>query len=120
MELALPPEWVTDLPDDRLLTADDFLRLPEGPPYFELIEGEMVEVLSPSTRRPDITVKRDLYERGGVAAYWIVDVKGPRLNALELDPATGAYVEVADLDANGVFEAEVPYRVAIDVGRMAD
>ncbi len=33
----------------------------------------LVEILSPSTRRRDETLKRGLYEREGVAEYWIVD-----------------------------------------------
>lgn len=32
-----------------------------------------VEVLSPSTRRVDLTLKRKLFEREGVREYWIVD-----------------------------------------------
>jgi Uma2 family endonuclease len=33
----------------------------------------VIEVLSPSGRRYDEVLKRDLYERGGVAEYWLVD-----------------------------------------------
>lgn len=33
----------------------------------------VVEVLSPSTKRVDLTLKRELFERGGVQEYWIVD-----------------------------------------------
>jgi Uma2 family endonuclease len=32
-----------------------------------------VEILSPSTRRRDLGKKREIYERFGVLAYWIVD-----------------------------------------------
>ena len=33
----------------------------------------VVEVLSPGTRRVDLTLKRDLFERQAVREYWIVD-----------------------------------------------
>ena len=33
-----------------------------------------VEILSPSSARSDRTVKRRLYQRAGVAEYWIVDL----------------------------------------------
>ena len=32
-----------------------------------------VEILSPSTKRRDLTVKRDAYQRVGIPVYWIVD-----------------------------------------------
>lgn len=33
----------------------------------------IVEIGSPSTRKRDDTIKRRLYERAGVAEYWVVD-----------------------------------------------
>jgi Uma2 family endonuclease len=39
----------------------------QGPPDL------VVEVLSPSGRRQDEVLKRDLYDRGGVVEYWLVD-----------------------------------------------
>ncbi len=33
----------------------------------------VIEILSPSTRRVDMTLKRDLFEREGVREYWVVD-----------------------------------------------
>ena len=41
----------------------------QGPPNLA------IEILSPSTRRRDETIKRRLYERTGVAEYWVVDPK---------------------------------------------
>ena len=35
--------------------------------------GLIVEVLSPSTRKRDQTLKRQLFDRAGVREYWIVD-----------------------------------------------
>lgn len=52
-----------------------------------------VEVLSPSTRRRDLSVKREAYRRAGCASYWVVDPDGPALTAWEL--REGEYVQVA-------------------------
>ena len=44
----------------------------------------VIEVSSPSTRRTDLTRKKDLYERFGVAEYWFVDIEAERLEAYRL------------------------------------
>jgi Uma2 family endonuclease len=33
----------------------------------------VIEILSPTTKRRDQTLKRELYERAGVTEYWLVD-----------------------------------------------
>jgi len=41
----------------------------------------VVEIGSPSTRKRDETIKRRLYERAGVSAYWVVD---PELDVIRV------------------------------------
>lgn len=41
----------------------------------------VVEVLSPGTKKRDLGVKRDLFDRGGVREYWIVD---PEANSITI------------------------------------
>ena len=48
----------------------------------------VIEILSPSTRRRDEQLKRDLYERVGVGEYWIVD---PDSNVLLVYRRQGAH-----------------------------
>jgi Uma2 family endonuclease len=58
-------------PDLVFLSPEHIGRLTEthldGPPDLA------VEILSPNSRRQDEVLKRDLYDRSGVAEYWIVD-----------------------------------------------
>ena len=49
----------------------------------------LVEILSPSTASHDATLKKQLYERVGVAEYWIVDPDNHTLDQLVL--ADGRY-----------------------------
>ena len=50
-------------------------RMPDFPdtPWFELPPDWVCEVLSPGTRRTDLTDKRRLYATAGVADLWFVD-----------------------------------------------
>jgi Uma2 family endonuclease len=41
-----------------------------------------VEILSPSTRSRDLRLKRDVYERVGVAEYWTIDPKDESVTVL--------------------------------------
>lgn len=45
----------TVLPQTKRRTLEDFNALPEGPPYYEFDEGELIEVHSPTVTHQDIT-----------------------------------------------------------------
>jgi Uma2 family endonuclease len=47
----------------------------------------VVEIASKSTRRRDETLKRQLYERGGVSEYWIID---PEIDVVRVFSRKGA------------------------------
>ncbi len=59
----------------------------------------VVEVLSPSTRKRDLGIKRQLFDRGGVREYWIVD---GRLNRIDVHRrgADGALTVAHQLEAS--------------------
>ena len=40
-----------------------------------------MEILSPSTRKKDLTAKKSAYEKFGVKEYWIIDPKGESIDA---------------------------------------
>jgi len=77
-----------------------------------------VEVLSPSTRRVDLTLKRSRYEAAGCPSYWVVDPDGPTLTAWEL--RDGEYVEVAHVTGEEAYAAIAPYPVIISPARLLD
>jgi Uma2 family endonuclease len=61
-------------------------RMPSYPdvPWFDLAPDWVCEVLSPSTRRLDLTGKREVYRREGVAHLWFVDPLARTLEAFAL------------------------------------
>jgi Uma2 family endonuclease len=69
-EVCLPPETVV-LPDLLFVSNERLSIITE-----KRIEGApdwVCEILSPSTRKNDLTVKKELYQAHGVKEYWIVD-----------------------------------------------
>lgn len=60
--------------------------------------GLVVEVLSPSTRRRDQTVKRQLFDRAGVREYWMIDPDRNHVMVCRRAP-DGGFPLVATLDA---------------------
>ena len=66
-------------PDGNLFKPDLCVVLKENLFIIDWLKGifgtpdMVVEVLSKSTRKKDITVKKDIYEANGVREYWIID-----------------------------------------------
>jgi Uma2 family endonuclease len=69
----------------------------------------VVEVLSPSTRATDLTLKRHVFEQAGVASYWLLDPEEPSLTVLELQDS--AYLEVAR--STGPLTVQRPFPVTL-------
>lgn len=70
-----------------------------------------VEVLSPSSRRIDLHLKRSRLRDAGCPSYWVVDPDEPSLTAWEL--RDGAYVGVGDVRGDETYHARLPYPVDV-------
>jgi Uma2 family endonuclease len=78
----------------------------------------VVEVSSPSTRRTDLTRKRDLYERFGVAEYWFVDIEIERVEIYRLHEGTYGGPEI--LRAGAVLTSPVLPDFALDLSTILE
>jgi Uma2 family endonuclease len=97
----------TELQPDLLVAArEDFTakELPKAPLL-------AVEILSPSTRRIDLTLKRDRLEAAGCSAYWCIDPDALTLTAWHLE--NGRFIEVAHVSGDETFETERPFPLSI-------
>lgn len=70
-----------------------------------------IEILSPSTRRVDLSLKPSRFESAGCPSYWVIDPDQPSLTAWELQD--GKYVEVAHASGTEQVSLEAPYPVDI-------
>jgi Uma2 family endonuclease len=77
-----------------------------------------IEILSPSTRRFDLTVKRSRYEAAGTASYWVVDPI--ELTLIAWDLVDGTYVEVAHVSGDEEFTATQPFAVTVTPALLRD
>jgi Uma2 family endonuclease len=103
--------------DSRLALAPDLLVLPYADSATRWVDDLLlaVEVIVSTTRTIDRVLKPVLYERAGVPSYWMLDAEEGTLTVLEMEGAR--YVERAVVTAGGVFEAEVPFAVRVEVSR---
>ena len=65
--------WDVVEPDLVFVAGDQLDILTE--PNIQGAPALVVEILSPGTRRRDLGIKRDLFDRGGVREYWVIDPK---------------------------------------------
>ena len=65
--------WDVVEPDLVFVAADQDAILTE--PNIQGAPALVVEVLSPGTKKRDLGIKKELFDRGGVREYWIVDPK---------------------------------------------
>jgi Uma2 family endonuclease len=70
-----------------------------------------VEVLSPSTQSKDLIRKRELYQRFGVASYWVLDPDAVSLVAYDL--VDGTYRRVVVAQGDEVVTLERPFTVRV-------
>jgi Uma2 family endonuclease len=90
-------QWDVVEPDLLVVTADQLNILTE--PNIQGAPALVVEILSPGTKRRDLGVKLQLYDRGGVREYWIVD---PEDNTVMIHrrAADGSFPTVQSLSSN--------------------
>jgi Uma2 family endonuclease len=100
-------------PDVLVARRSDFTRrdLPAAPLL-------AVEILSPSTRRIDLTLKRSRYEAAGCLAYWVIDPDDPSLTVWELQD--GLYVETGQVTGSEEFVAQTPFPVTVRPATLLD
>ena len=79
------------------------------------IPALIVEILSPSNPEQDLQVKLAAYARAGVPEYWVFRPAGrDALLHSEPEPATGRYLQVTHVAADGVLASPtLPFRAKI-------
>ncbi len=107
-------EQYTELRPDVLVAAHDEFT-PKHLPGASLLA---VEVLSPSTRRIDLLLKRDRLQQAGAASYWLVDPEEPSVLVLEL--RDGAYTERAHVRGDEAYDAVLPFPVRLVPSALPD
>ena len=77
-----------------------------------------VEILSPSTRRVDLTLKRSRFEAAGCPSYWVIDPDEPSVIVWQL--RGGEYVEVARVAGDDLLDVDLPYPLRLRPSDVVD
>ena len=104
----------TVLQPDLLIAAKDQFTERDLP----IVPLLVVEILSPSTRHIDLSLKHARYEAGGCPSYWVIDPDEPSITVWELE--RGAYVERVHLVGDQDSTVTAPYAVSLNPARLRD
>src|SRR5262245_51791176 len=82
------PSGDTVAPDSAVILRETWDAAPPPVPgrFLTVVPDLVVEVLSPSTGRRDLQIKRDIYERNGVREYWLLDPRRREITVLVRRP----------------------------------
>ena len=116
------PSGDTVAPDAAYVSAQRWQAgEPHEPGGFPSIVPDLVvEVLSPSTATRDRGEKKAIYERNGVAEYWIVDALGRSILRFDLDESSGEnrYALPQRFEEGDRFASSVLAGLDFDVGEI--
>lgn|SRR5262245_4597654 len=76
----------------------------------------VVEVLSPSSRRIDLILKRAVYEQAGVGSYWVIDPGVPSLDVFRLEG--DGYLHIGRWEGEQACTDTVPFEVKVIPARL--
>ena len=124
---ACPPDLRVVLAPFDVVLADDTVVEPDllVAPRAQFTERDLpgapllaVEVLSPSTRRIDLLLKRDRLQQAGCPSYWLVDPEVPSLVVLEL--RDGEYAETARVSGTEAAHLTAPFPLTVVPADLLD
>ena len=101
-----------------VLFLKDSQDLPKGSKHLIGAPDLIVEVLSPSTRRKDLSVKLDAYEQAGVAEYWVVDLIHSSILVFMLPEGGREYVELGEFNVGDKFKSHLLPTFELDIATI--
>lgn len=109
----LPAPLDVVLADDTVMQPDLLVAPIEDFSEIDLPTAPLlaIEVLSPSTRSIDLSVKKDRLERAGCPHYWIVDPIEPSIQAWAL--RDGRYAVAGNASGDAVLTVTEPFPITI-------
>lgn len=109
------PSGDTVAPDTAFVSSARWTAgAPHAPGKFlRVVPDLVVEILSPTTASRDRGEKKAIYERNGVAEYWLLDVLAARLSRFDL--ADGRFGSPVTFEAGEIVESRVleGFRIAL-------